>query len=46
MTKEKNQPMIKQLLAAAAAVLALWWHSTPGVSGLGGWLTGRPRSGG
>jgi len=24
----------------AAAVLALWWHSTPGVSGLGGWLTG------
>ncbi len=24
----------------AAAVLVLWWHSTPGVSGLGGWLTG------
>ena len=24
----------------AAAVVALWWHSTPGVSGLGGWLTG------
>ena len=24
----------------AAAVVALWWHSTPDVSGLGGWLTG------
>jgi predicted ferric reductase len=24
----------------ALAVLALWWHSTPDVSGLGGWLTG------
>jgi predicted ferric reductase len=24
----------------AVAVIALWWHSTPGVSGLGGWLTG------
>jgi predicted ferric reductase len=24
----------------AAAVVALWWHSTPAVSGLGGWLTG------
>jgi predicted ferric reductase len=24
----------------AAAVIALWWHSTPDVSGLGGWLTG------
>ena len=24
----------------AAAVIALWWHSTPAVSGLGGWLTG------
>ena len=21
-------------------MVALWWHSTPGVSGLGGWLTG------
>jgi predicted ferric reductase len=26
--------------AGAAAVIALWWHSTPDVSGLGGWLTG------
>src|SRR5580698_10631920 len=24
----------------AIAVVALWWHSTPDVSGLGGWLTG------
>jgi predicted ferric reductase len=24
----------------AAVVIALWWHSTPDVSGLGGWLTG------
>ena len=24
----------------AVIVMALWWHSTPAVSGLGGWLTG------
>jgi len=24
----------------ALAVIALWWHSTPDVRGLGGWLTG------
>jgi predicted ferric reductase len=24
----------------AIIVIALWWHSTPAVSGLGGWLTG------
>jgi len=24
----------------ALAVIALWWHGTPAVSGLGGWLTG------
>jgi predicted ferric reductase len=24
----------------AVIVIALWWHSTPAVSGLGGWLTG------
>ena len=24
----------------ALVVIALWWHSTPDVSGLGGWLTG------
>jgi predicted ferric reductase len=26
--------------AGAAAVLALWWHSTLAISGVGGWLTG------
>jgi predicted ferric reductase len=26
--------------AGAVAVLALWWHSTLAISGLGGWLTG------
>jgi hypothetical protein len=26
--------------AGAVIVIALWWHSTPAVSGLGGWLTG------
>ncbi len=24
----------------AVAVIGLWWHATPGVRGLGGWLTG------
>jgi predicted ferric reductase len=28
------------IIAGAIAVLGLWWHSTPGVHGLGGWLTG------
>jgi predicted ferric reductase len=26
--------------AGVLAVIVLWWHSTPDVSGLGGWLTG------
>jgi predicted ferric reductase len=26
--------------AGAIAVLALWWHDTPGLHGLGDWLTG------
>ena len=26
--------------AGALAVIILWWHGTPAVSGLGGWLTG------
>ena len=29
--------------AGAAAVLGWWWADTPGVSGLGGWLTGAGR---
>jgi predicted ferric reductase len=28
------------IVAGAIVVLGLWWHSTPGVHGLGGWLTG------
>ncbi len=28
------------IAAGALIVIALWWHSTPDVSGLGGWLTG------
>jgi predicted ferric reductase len=28
------------IAAGTLAVIALWWHSTPSVSGLGGWLTG------
>jgi predicted ferric reductase len=28
------------IIAGAIAVLGLWWHSTPGVHGLGGYLTG------
>jgi predicted ferric reductase len=28
------------IIAGAVLVTALWWHSTPRVSGLGGWLTG------
>jgi predicted ferric reductase len=28
------------IITGAVLVIALWWHSTPGVHGLGGWLTG------
>ena len=28
------------IIFGAIMVIALWWHSTPGVHGLGGWLTG------
>ncbi|MGD0242093.1 MAG: ferredoxin reductase family protein [Streptosporangiaceae bacterium] len=28
------------IIAGAIVVLGLWWRSTPGVHGLGGWLTG------
>ena len=28
------------IAAGALAVIALWWHSTPSVTGLGGWLRG------
>ena len=32
--------LLTAIAAGAAAVLALWWHSTLSISGLGGWLTG------
>ncbi|HEY2285992.1 MAG TPA: ferric reductase, partial [Streptosporangiaceae bacterium] len=32
--------LLTVIIAGAIAVLGLWWHSTPGVHGLGGWLTG------
>ncbi len=32
--------LLTVIMAGAIAVLGLWWHSTPGVHGLGGWLTG------
>ena len=32
--------LLAAIAAGAAAVLALWWHSTLSLSGLGGWLTG------
>ena len=32
--------MLTAIIAGAVVVLGLWWHSTPGVHGLGGWLTG------
>ncbi len=31
------------IAAGAVAVLALWWHDTPSVVGLGGWLTNAGR---
>ena len=32
--------LLAAIIAGAVVVIALWWHSTPGVHGLGGWLTG------
>jgi predicted ferric reductase len=32
--------LLAAIAAGAVAVLALWWHSTLVISGLGGWLTG------
>src|SRR5260370_1225116 len=32
--------LLAVIIAGGAVVVALWWHSTPGASGLGGWLTG------
>jgi predicted ferric reductase len=32
--------LLAVIIAGGVVVIALWWHSTPGVHGLGGWLTG------
>ncbi len=32
--------LLTAIAAGAAAVLALWWHSTLSLTGFGGWLTG------
>jgi predicted ferric reductase len=32
--------LLAVIIVGAVVVIALWWHSTPGVHGLGGWLTG------
>ena len=32
--------MLGVIAVGTVVVLFLWWHATPGVSGLGGWLTG------
>ena len=32
--------LLAAIAAGAAAVLALWWHSTLSLAGFGGWLTG------
>lgn len=36
-------PVLVLLWAGAAAVTFLWWHDTPFVTGLGGWLTNAGR---
>ena len=32
--------LLAVIIAGGAVVVGLWWHSTPGARGLGGWLTG------
>ena len=32
--------MLTLIISGAVVVVSLWWHSTPGVHGLGGWVTG------
>lgn len=34
------QVLLAIIVLGAVVVLALWWHGSPGVRGLGGWLTG------
>jgi ferredoxin-NADP reductase len=37
------QALLALIFGGAALVLALWWHGTPAVTGLDGWLTGAGR---
>lgn len=37
------QPALAMIWLGAAAVILLWWHDTPFVSGLAGWLTNAGR---
>src|SRR5271166_6188968 len=32
--------LLAVIIAGGVMVIALWWHGSPGVHGLGGWLTG------
>jgi predicted ferric reductase len=38
--KISKQVVLAVIGLGAVVVLALWWHGSPGVHGLGGWLTG------
>ena len=45
--RPKNRParvgargLLAAIIAGGLVVIALWWHSSPGVHGLGSWLTG------
>ena len=38
-----TRPALVAIWLGAAAVLFLWWHDTPSVNGLGGWLTNAGR---
>ena len=45
--RPKNRParvgargLLAAIIAGGLVVIALWWHGSPGVHGLGGWLTG------
>ena len=45
--RPKNRPsrvgargLLAVIIAGGVVVIALWWHGSPGVHGLGGWLTG------
>lgn len=45
MPAPREQPgvILTGLVVGAAVVLALWWHNTPSITGLGDWLTNAGR---